>query len=261
MTYLEFHLIFLLPPIAAMLYMGKRRKGYFSAKRIWSLLIIICIAFAYTTPWDNLLVKTGVWGYGIDRVLGTWGYVPVEEYMFFILQPILTGLFLYHILKTNTEAKGDDVINSYAGTAHWVGTLSYTYLSLLGMLLLQYSDQYYYLALILVWACPILAFQWAFGGNYLWKNRSIFFIAVSIPTVYLWIADRIAIELGIWYISSTYTTGAHVFGLPIEEATFFLVTNLLVTQGVMLSVYKWDAFAAYFNSKRVVMLRSRAEKL
>ena len=256
MTYLQFHLLFLLPPILFLGYKGWSKKDYFSHKSVWSLVIIGCIAFVYTTPWDNLLVKTGVWGYGVDRVLGTWGYVPLEEYMFFILQPILTGLFLYHVSLPSQTLK-EPTNHSYAGTAHWLGTLLYTYLSLLGMLLLQYDTQFYYLALILVWASPILAIQWAYGGHYLWKNRRIFFTAVSVPTLYLWIADRIAIELGIWYISGTYTTGLHLFGLPIEEAIFFLVTNLLVTQGIMLSVYKWEVFKAYFRKKKLIFTEKR----
>jgi lycopene beta-cyclase len=48
-------------------------------------------------------VWRGVWGYGADRVIGTIGYVPVEEYLFFILQPLLTGLWLYLVL---TGARG-----------------------------------------------------------------------------------------------------------------------------------------------------------
>jgi hypothetical protein len=50
----------------------------------------------------------------------------------------------------------------------------------------------------------------------------------------LWIADRIAIGNGIWHIAESYTTGLNLFGLPFEEATFFLVTNVLITQGVLL---------------------------
>jgi lycopene cyclase domain-containing protein len=47
--------------------------------------ILATVAFVWTTPWDNYLVKSGVWGYGNnDRVLYVIGFVPVEEYCFFI---------------------------------------------------------------------------------------------------------------------------------------------------------------------------------
>jgi lycopene cyclase domain-containing protein len=59
-------------------------------------------------------------------------------------------------------------------------------------------------------------------------------IGTLVPTLYLWVIDRIAIGNGIWRISDAYTTGIQLFGLPIEEATFFLVTNLLVVQGLSL---------------------------
>jgi lycopene cyclase domain-containing protein len=59
-------------------------------------------------------------------------------------------------------------------------------------------------------------------------------IGTLVPTLYLWVIDRIAIGNGIWRISDAYTTGIQLFGLPIEEATFFLVTNLLVVQGISL---------------------------
>jgi len=41
--------------------------------------------------------------YGMGRVVGTIGYVPVEEYLFFLLQPILTGLWLYWLLPRTSE--------------------------------------------------------------------------------------------------------------------------------------------------------------
>ena len=53
----------------------------------------------------------------------------------------------------------------------------------------------------------------------------------------LWVADAIAIHLGIWRISERYTLGPAVGPLPLEEAVFFLVTNLLVVQGLLLFLY------------------------
>jgi lycopene cyclase domain-containing protein len=55
-----------------------------------------------------------------------------------------------------------------------------------------------------------------------------------LPTVYLWVADRIAIGLGVWAISDRYTLGFAPLGLPVEEATFFLVTTVISVCGVLL---------------------------
>lgn len=57
------------------------------------------------------------------------------------------------------------------------------------------------------------------------------------PTLYLWVADRIALALGIWHISDRFTTGLAHGGLPLEEALFFVVTNLLVVQGLILMLH------------------------
>ena len=257
MTYFQFHLCFLLPVIFILWLINRKYRFYRQPKAIGSLLLISLIAFVYTTPWDNYLVKIGVWGYSEGRVLGTLGYVPLEEYAFFILQPLMTGLFLF-ILMARRQQMNHVTTSKTAGTAHWLGTLLYTYLALGGMLMLQYESTSY-LALILVWACPILAIQWTYGGDYLWSNKRVLVIAGGLPTLYLWIADRIAIGLEIWYISERFTTGLHLAGLPIEEAVFFLVTNLLVVQGLMLSVYKWPVFVAYLQKKRLSFAGTQAQ--
>lgn len=230
MTYSLFHLIFILPPILLLaLQQPQPLAGVGGRKAGLSLLLIAAVAFIYTTPWDNYLIWRDVWHYGRDRVIGTVGYVPIEEYLFFVLQPILTGLWLYRLLA-HTEEPGEvksSLAANIGGAIIWAG------LGLAGGWLLQ-RDFGVYLGLILVWASPILALQWLVGGAQLWVRKRLWLTATLVPTLYLWIADRIAIGQGIWSISEVYTTGLHLFGLPIEEATFFLVTNFLVVQGLLL---------------------------
>jgi lycopene beta-cyclase len=62
-------------------------------------------------------------------------------------------------------------------------------------------------------------------------------LGILVPTLYLWFADTVAIRLGIWDIAERYTYGPRPLGLPIEEAVFFLVTNILVVQGLVLFLY------------------------
>jgi len=88
-----------------------------------------------------------------------------------------------------------------------------------------------------VWGAPILGFLWFLGGPVIWRTRRVVAVAILLPTGYLWIVDRVAIGLDLWSISSTYTTGLAVAGLPIEEMVFFLVTNTLVVFG--LTLYLW----------------------
>ena len=92
MTYGAFLLLFLVLPILALAVALRRRMT--RAWR-WSVGAVALIAVLYTTPWDNFIVAQGVWSYPPDRVLGvTLGLVPLEEYVFFVLQVLLTGLVL-----------------------------------------------------------------------------------------------------------------------------------------------------------------------
>lgn len=235
MTYLTFHLIFLLPPIVGMLVFHQRPKSSTEAPRVGLAIPLICvIALSYTAPWDNYLVAREIWWYGPDRVLATIGYVPLEEYLFFLLQPLLTGLFLYQYLSRWAGSERNASV-----LAPWVGTAVFMGLTGLGgVFLLDGRPQTTYFGLILAWAPPILAGMWLYGGETLWALRVPLLTSTAVPTFYLWIADGIAIQEQIWTISPVHTVGVSAFGLPVEEATFFLFTNLLVVQGVLLLLYR-----------------------
>lgn len=234
MSYFTFHLIFLVPVITGMLLAYRQPSKKSADSRVQLVLPLVClIAVSYTTPWDNYLVAQEIWWYGTDRVLGTIGYVPVEEYLFFVLQPLFTGLFLYQYLGRSGIAPS---ISS--PKAAWLGTALFGGLAALGGVFLAVGPPpATYLGLILIWAPPILAGMWLYDGETLWAYRKPLLITTALPTLYLCFADSIAIRAGIWTISSEYTIGVSLFGLPLEEASFFLFTNLLVVQGILLLLY------------------------
>jgi lycopene beta-cyclase len=242
MTYLQFHLVFLLPPILLLLLVtwrelraGRVLSGALGGTTRLAWLALgghLLVALLYTTPWDNYLVASEVWGYGPERVLFTIGYVPVEEYAFFLLQPILTGLFLFFVARRVPSRPAS------AGSAalRFMGAGFFLALSALGVLALQEESGRYF-GLIVIWAGPLLALQWGFGGDLLVARARIVVPGLLIPTLYLWFADRFAIASGIWWISEAQTLGWRPLGLPFEEALFFLVTNLLVGFGLTLVLH------------------------
>ncbi|WP_103029190.1 lycopene cyclase domain-containing protein [Salinibacter altiplanensis] len=234
MSYLSFHLVFLVPPILGMMALHRRPRQMGNDLRVDLAIPVVClIALTYTTPWDNYLVAQEVWWYGANRVVGTIGYVPVEEYMFFVLQPFLTGLFLYQYLH-----RSPPVPKAHSSSASWTGAAVFAGLTGLGaFFLMDGRPSTLYLALILVWAPPILAGMWLYDGETLWALRSSVFVTTGLPTLYLWGADTVAIRSKIWTIAPEYTVGASFLGLPLEEALFFLFTNLLVVQGILLFLY------------------------
>ena len=90
MTYLQFLAIFLLPPIAVLLVLGRHRLHRGLG---WQLLAIVVVALVYTGPWDAGLIANGVWSYPGSQVAGPAVLrVPLEEFGFYGLQTVLAGL-------------------------------------------------------------------------------------------------------------------------------------------------------------------------
>lgn len=237
LTYLEFLALALAPPIALLAgaaLVGGCRLGRSHCVGA-GLGLVTLVGLLYTTPWDNDLVARGVWWYGEGAVLARIWHAPVEEYLFMLVQPVLTGLWLTRFrlppvsVATTAMTLTDRLAGALAG-----GVVSAVGL---GFLLV---DATFYLGAILAWAGPVLALQWAFGWRYLWAQRRVVSLGILVPTTYLAAADRVAIELGIWVLSPLHTTGLTVAGLPIEEGLFFLVTNVFVVQGLVLFVWVVD---------------------
>jgi lycopene cyclase domain-containing protein len=90
MTYLQFLAIFLIVPLAVVLLIWRRDLRRWP----WAVLGgLSVVALLYTGPWDNALIANGVWSIARDRVVGpAIGLVPLEEYTFYVLQVVLTGL-------------------------------------------------------------------------------------------------------------------------------------------------------------------------
>lgn len=230
MTYFGFLLLFVVVPVAVLLRWtrGYRPEGSgipFSR----ALLYIAIVAFAYTTPWDNYLVAEGIWTYGADRVLGTLFYVPYEEYAFFLLQPVLSGLWMRALLRRGLDSGRKPARNAVrvAGIVAGISAAAGAGILLTGW------EKGTYLGLIIAWACPVIAALAFFSGPAIaarWRSVSWTILA---PTLYLWIADRFAISDGIWHIEDATSLDIDPLGLPIEEAVFFLVTNVLVAFGLV----------------------------
>ncbi|MCU0496053.1 MAG: lycopene cyclase domain-containing protein [Anaerolineae bacterium] len=191
-------------------------------------------AVTYTTIWDNYLVASGVWSYDPDLVTGIRiGWVPIEEYSFFVLQPLLTGSWLQYIARrypVDTSAYSANRAPQMAV----VGALGVVWAASV-YTLFKGSPRAKYLSLILGWALPPIMFQIGFGGDILWRNRGLIATSLIPSTLYLGVADSHAIESGTWAINPENTVGLDVLpNLPFEEFLFFLLTNTLLVFGVTL---------------------------
>ena len=99
MTYAEFLLFFVVPP-SVVLTVYLLWRGRLNRRLGLALLATAAIAVVYTGPWDSTIISQGVWSYPPGRVIGpTIALVPIEEYTFFVLQVVMTGLLTTALLK------------------------------------------------------------------------------------------------------------------------------------------------------------------
>jgi lycopene beta-cyclase len=244
MTYYGFILRFLAIPIlilAIITYIDYRRGRRLPKQlRYWpawaAILLHMVVALLYTTIWDNYLVATRVWWYDPDLVTGiTIGWVPIEEYTFFVVQPILAGLWLFFLARwlIRPAAEGPLLTRLRWTTALllvviWVGSV---------VALIVGWRPATYLALELGWALPPIGLQLLFGADILWRYRRLVVTSILSLTLYLSAADAVAISLGTWTINPEKSLDLLLGGvLPIEEFLFFLLTNTLITFGITLVV-------------------------
>jgi len=250
MSYFNFLLRFLVLPILIFLAIThwdnkKNRQiiGFRGGRSVWTAIgIHILLAVIYTTPWDNYLVATGVWYYNPNLVTGlVIGYVPIEEYTFFVVETILSGLWWWFLARRVSIAftpdpspkRGNFTPNKllvYLSTCLLVFLwLVFTYLFFFG------EAKWTYLSIILFWALPAIFVQLLFGADILWHYRKLVGWAILVPAAYLSLIDISALEETTWSISPGQTTGILFFGiLPLEEVVFFFITNMLITFGMTL---------------------------
>ena len=242
MTYFGFLVLFLSLPLLVLAVLTRRdsRRGITLPDELqnypaWIVLLAhVIVAIIYTTPWDNYLVATRVWWYDPGFVTGiTLGWVPLEEYPFFILQTIVAGLWLVYLAR---RLAVDSRPVRHAQQMRWLTTLLLGLIWLVaGLILIRGWAPGTYLALELIWALPPIMLQLGFGADILWRHRRLVLAALLPPLIYLSFADALAIRSGTWTINPAQSLNIFLGGhLPVEEFIFFLLTNTLVVFGMVL---------------------------
>jgi lycopene cyclase domain-containing protein len=277
MTYFGFLLRFLFIPILIFLAItywdnkqGKQINGFHNGHAVWmGILVHVLLSVLYTTPWDNYLVATNVWYYNPKLVTGlVIGYVPIEEYTFFVVETILTGLWWWFLARRidltpnlSPERRGEFSANRkliYLSTCVAASLwLLCTYLFFFG------AAKWTYLSITLFWALPPIIIQLFFGADILWHYRKLILWTILIPGAYLSLMDILALKETTWSISSSQTTGILFFGiLPLEEVLFFFITNTMITFGLtlLLANVSQERFAEIRNQVQAYPERRRRRK-
>lgn len=244
MTYLGFLVRFIGIPLLIMAVLtwwdarrGRRLPPALSqVPGAWIILLHIVAAVVWTTPWDNYLVATGVWFYDPARVLGiTIGWVPLEEYTFFVVQTLLTGLWVLWLGRHLAPAPLP-IPNRPGLRVSAAGLVTLLVLAAVALFVSGWRPGTY-LALEVGWLLIPVIPQMLVGADALWHHRRLVLAGLLPPWLYLAAADFIAIGEGTWQIDPAQTTGVLIGGvLPVEEAIFFLLTNVLIVFGMVLFI-------------------------
>lgn len=274
MTYFGFLARFVVLPMLILRFLIRReeqqQKPMPEPLTNWPAVSIVgvhsALAFTYTTVWDNYLVASNIWSYDPKLVTGLrLAWVPIEEYSFFVLQPLLTGSFWEYLARRfpqdqtpYPDAKPARIAVTAALGVVWLASV---------VKLLEGQKQNKYMSLILSWGLPPLMLQTAFGADILWRNRWLIAASLIPATAYLGFADSRAIGDGTWAINPEYTLQREVIkNLPLEEFTFFLLTNTLLIFGVTLVLTKESESRLpaplrqpYFNLKRRLLGQGKEE--
>ncbi len=242
MTYFGFLLRFIVIPLVVFLIIalidekrGKTVSGFRNGRAVWlSIGLHVIIAVLYTTPWDNYLVATGVWYYNPELITGILlGWVPIEEYTFFIVETIFVGLWWWFLARRITPpdkfspSKNIRIISTAILGVVWLASI---------IMLASGWRPGVYLSLILGWALPPIMLQMAYGADILWHHRKLVAGTILPAFLYLSATDSIALTAGTWTIDPAQSTGILIGSLPVEEGVFFLVTVVLISFGVTLSL-------------------------
>ena len=240
MTYFKFLQVFIFLPILVFLFIswrderkGLQISGFKNGRAIWyAIAVHLILAVLYTSPWDNYLVATGVWYYEPALIMGkVIGYVPIEEYTFFIVETLLAGLWWWFLARrifppvTFKQSARMRIITTLILTGFWIISLG---------LFISGWPPATYLAITLTWALPPIGLQLAFGADIIWKHWKLVLLTILPMTIYLSLVDSLAITSGTWTIAPSQSTGFFFGNLPIEEAIFFLLTNMLIGFGMTL---------------------------
>ncbi|KAB8237013.1 Lycopene beta-cyclase [Aspergillus alliaceus] len=199
-------------------------------QRILTLVIISLVA---TIPWDSYLVRHHVWTYAPDAVIGWTLYsIPLEEVLFFVIQTYNTSL-VYLILTRRF------VLPIYLGRSSREHTTTGASIILLtivgGVIALLCGGLFTYIGLIIIWAGPFLLIQWLLSSSFIIAfPRSELIASIVLPTGFLWLVDTMSIKRGIWTVETHTKLGIQLWSdMDVEEAFFFLVTNVMIVFGLV----------------------------
>ncbi len=201
------------------------------------MIAVVVAALVFTTPWDNLAAKRGIWGFPRDKYTRRLGYLPVEEYLFFVLQTVavMLGVRLCFHLQPHwqqhvvTMLTKWTALGSAASVIIWIA---------LGRALARWGHAHgprLNYVLHLAWFLPVIYLQWVIAPLLIERHLGLVALLTAAFGLYYTAADYLAVRAGLWFFDEKQINGWKLAGLlPWEEAAFFFLTSLLVAQSYLM---------------------------
>nr|AKR17054.1 lycopene cyclase/phytoene synthase [Sporobolomyces pararoseus]UGY86997.1 bifunctional lycopene cyclase-phytoene synthase [Sporobolomyces pararoseus]UGY87003.1 bifunctional lycopene cyclase-phytoene synthase [synthetic construct] len=230
------HAKWTIPP-ALVLWLFFRRLR--TARDVYKTWFLITIAVLATIPWDSYLIRNRIWSYPQSSVVGpTLFAIPYEEVFFFFIQTYITSAVYALFTRPVVHAVLLPTKPEQGRTKRYFGTAIFLLVTALSITKIKEGGEGTYLALIVGWVAPFLALLWFITSTHiLAMPRYSVILPILLPTLYLWECDARALQRGTWVIEQGTKLGLSYRGLEIEEAVFFLLTNLMIVFGLVACDY------------------------
>jgi len=235
MTYLRFHLIFNLPLLILLVALNEPVPWTVGEGEALGLVLLAVMIFA--TPWDNLAVKWGFWDFPREKYSLRIGYVPVEEYAFFLLPCVSMMLAVRALFRFFPDWQTGQEIGIGKGTLICLAAsvIPWTLVAFQLRWLRRKAGPRVNYAIHLTWFLPVIYAQWILAPPLLLGHAGLLALVTTAFGIYYTLADLVAVRAGIWFFDEKQITGLKLGGiLPWEEIAFFFLTPLLVTQSYLL---------------------------
>jgi lycopene cyclase domain-containing protein len=233
-TYFRFHWIFNLPLLFILVLAGWAEP--WTAGTGMAVGWVVLMAVAFTTPWDNVAARWGIWGFPRHKYTLRIGYLPVEEYLFFVLQSlnVMFGVRALLLLVPSWHRPGALPFSAATWVGAAIAVVAWIAAGLALRALGRRKGACLNYALHLAWFLPVISLQWIIAPALFLAHAGLLTVMACGFGLYYTLADLVAVRAGIWFFDEKQITGHKVAGLPWEEIAFFVLTSLLVAQSFLL---------------------------
>ena len=237
MSYFRFHLIFNVPLLILLIVLGG--TPVWTTGEIVAAALVLVAVMIFTTPWDNLAAKWGIWGFPREKFSLRIGYLPVEEYAFFLLQSLNVMLAVRAIFRFVPDwmTGQETAITSWTLICLAASIIPWALVVAQLLWLRRKVGPRVNYANHLAWFLPVIYVQWVIAPPLFLGHAGLLALVTVAFGIYYTLADLVAVRAGTWFFDEKQITGVKLGGvLPWEEIAFFFLTSLLVAQSYLLLV-------------------------